>query len=143
MFFRIGVSSGRRNEKDVFAVLIGIVFMFIICHTPRNIMNWYHFITVETIISCRGTEYEPAYWLHFLYKFGELTVILNSSLNFFVYCFVGPTFRKELFRILKIKQRPVNNRGQSTVTKSTRIAYSTRGTTLVLHQIKNRSEEYL
>ena len=88
-------------------ILISIVIVFFVCHTPRNIMNWYEFINIETLIFCRLTHkksFEPPYSLHFLYMFGELTIILNSTLNFFVYCFVGPKFRRQLLQIFGIKK---------------------------------------
>ena len=129
----------------MFIILIAIVLMFIICHTPRNIMNWYEFITVDVILFCKENELEhkPPYWTHISLMLGELTIFLNSSLNFIVYCFVGRKFRRELFQILKFNQTSSSNEIQNEVTRTTGLPYCSQPqeNTLVMNQSKNRSQE--
>ena len=114
--------------------------MFLICHTPRNIMNWYEFITVDVIVFCNISEqkHEPPYWTHILFMLGGLTIFLNSSLNFIVYCFVGRKFRRELFQIFKFNQTSSSNEIQNEVTRTTGLPYCAQSqeNTLVMHQSK-------
>ena len=65
-------------------------------------MNWYEFINVNQMVDCQlaNRRFEPPYWLHLVYNFGEFTIVLNSSSNFFVYYLAGPNFRGELFQII-------------------------------------------
>ena len=101
-YFRFG-SRGERGggENYTSIILIGIVVIFFICHTPRNIMNWYDFISVESALFCQANNksHFPPYWIYFLFMLGESLVVLNSSINFFLYYFVGQKFRRELFQI--------------------------------------------
>ena len=115
LFNRLGSRIGNRREKKekdaAFTILIGIVLMFLICHAPRNIMNWFEFIKVDLIISCQITngKYYPPYWLQCLYMFGELAIVFNSCLNFVVYFLIGSNFRRELYKILRLEHRKSNS----------------------------------
>ena len=84
-YFRFG-SRGERGggENYTSIILIGIVVIFFICHTPRNIMNWYDFISVESALFCQANKksHFPPYWIYFLFMLGESLVVLNSSINF-------------------------------------------------------------
>ena len=45
----------------------------------------------------------PESWAQVLFPISNLMMIVNSSVNFIVYCFVGHTFRRELCRTLGLR----------------------------------------
>ena len=104
-YFRFG-SRGERGggENYTSIILIGIVVIFFICHTPRNIMNWYDFISVESALFCQANKksHFPPYWIYFLFMLGESLVVLNSSINFFLYYFVGQNSEENYFNFLEM-----------------------------------------
>jgi hypothetical protein len=48
---------------------------------------------VDKIMGCRPFAWWPAHEMQILVFFSHLLMILNSSVNFVVYCLVGHTFR--------------------------------------------------
>ena len=84
------------------AVLLCICFVFFFCHAPRVVSNVIEFWNRDKIIECHNARLHlhPDKFTHALRYISDIATILNSSLNFFVYCFVGHTFRRELCRTL-------------------------------------------
>jgi hypothetical protein len=60
---------------------------------PRIILDIYEFSNVDKIMGCRPFAWWPAHEMQILVFFSHLLMILNSSVNFVVYCLVGHTFR--------------------------------------------------
>jgi len=99
------------KEVNMYFVLLSIVIIFICCNTPRTIIDIYEFYHLEDIVTCNELykRYEanhtflPKRWIECLTHISHCSQILNSSLNFLVYCFVGHNFRKQLLLSLGIK----------------------------------------
>eukprot|EP00095_Tigriopus_kingsejongensis_P000754 snap_masked-scaffold273_size229271-processed-gene-1.12 protein:Tk00754 transcript:snap_masked-scaffold273_size229271-processed-gene-1.12-mRNA-1 annotation:"fmrfamide receptor" len=95
---RSASAQKKANETQQAVVLFIIVLLFFICHTPRFVLNVHEFLTLESLrISieqdCNGVSLWALIWAsvsHFL-------MTLNSSVNFFIYCFMCATFRRILF----------------------------------------------
>ena len=81
------------NSQSI--ILFAIVFVFIICHTLRILLNVedliYHETRIEEIE--KGCKYGTRYWALLAIPFSELLLRLNSSLNFFIYCAFNKSFR--------------------------------------------------
>ena len=102
IFFRFGSARRQRKEINLSAVLLCICFVFFFCHAPRVVSNVIEFWNRDKVIKCdeMGLHFHPDKFTHALMYISDIATILNSSLNFFVYCFVGHTFRRELCRTL-------------------------------------------
>ena len=107
-------NSARRQRKEInlTLVLLCIVFIFFCCHAARIILDVHEFLNVDKVIACQQLHKctkKPFLWLpnsffFFLPKVSHLMQILNSSTNFIVYCLVGHTFRRELYRTFGIRR---------------------------------------
>ena len=107
-------NSARRQRKEInlTLVLLCIVFIFFCCHAARIILDVHEFLNVDKVIACQQLHKctkKPFIWLpnsffFFLPKVSHLMQILNSSTNFIVYCLVGHTFRRELYRTFGIRR---------------------------------------
>jgi len=103
------------KELNMFLVLLCIVVTFICCNTPRVIVDIWEFSHVESIVHCNEEFHQdasphpflPTKWIICLTHISHFTGILNSSLNFLIYCFVGHNFRKEFLHLLGLRAKPV------------------------------------
>ena len=87
-------NSSSHNEVNLATVLICIVIMFLLCHSPRLVIN-----VAELIISRSYSECEhwmPPAWFLCLSSFMHWLLIVNSSSNFLIYCFMGRKFKQVL-----------------------------------------------
>ena len=102
---RFGSARRLRKEINLCLILLCIVFVFFICHASRIFLDVFEFSNLESIIRCAGPRsvWHPGTWLQALPYVSHLMMILNSSINFIVYCLVGHTFRRELCRTLGIR----------------------------------------
>lgn len=79
------------------AVLFFIVVAFLVCNVPRIVLNCYEVFTVESFRANVDNEcYRLPMWVMTTTLLSLLLMIVNSSINFFVYCLVNATFRQEL-----------------------------------------------
>ena len=99
------------KEVNMFMVLLSIVIIFICCSTPRTIIDIWEFYHLEAIVTCKDLYMEgeslhlflPERWIECLTHVSHFTTILNSSINFLVYCLVGHNFRKQLLVSLGLR----------------------------------------
>ena len=118
--FRNNRGSAQRsnNSQHVNLVLFSIIAVFMVCHFVRIPAVFYHDyidkwadecskIFTETKIACvwnlqmNETRSIQAYypdWLKKTTSLGHLLVIVNSSVNFIIYCLVAPPWRRALLR---------------------------------------------
>ena len=118
IYFRIFRNGGQihgtqrqKNQRTATNIFFAIVIMFLVCHLPRTI-----FLSYESPLR---VVYKCPYHLHDLFPFwiqivklvGELTVTINSSLNFFIYFFSGTKFRSELYKYFrKVTLKSISDR---------------------------------
>lgn len=122
---RFGSARRQRKEINLSAVLLCICFVFFFCHAPRVVSNVIEFWNRDKVIKCdeMGLHFHPDKFTHALMYISDIATILNSSLNFFVYCFVGHTFRRELCRTLGFQTRGL--RGDNMVSRrSSKLEYT-------------------
>ncbi|TRY69570.1 hypothetical protein TCAL_07634 [Tigriopus californicus] len=127
-----GVSNQRRqtvqqkNENGLAIILVGIVLVFMVCHASRFFLAFYHVSVSETTQRClesepRNADSEPPEWLYIVSAINHLMLMINSSVNFLIYCAVGSRFRNALTCRLSnrsssrytMTMRPQNNPTQS------------------------------
>jgi len=97
-------SSGATAEKNLAFVLFGIVLVFLVCHTCRLITSCFEASMLESIIMCNqiAEKQNITLWpsvpvfLYIITPLSHLLLMINSSVNFLIYCAVGSRFRTAL-----------------------------------------------
>ena len=91
------VNEKRRSFEDNLAkIFLGFVFVFLICHTPRLFLNIHELIVMEEAMKCQSLRQEPfSLWSLLLINVSHFLLVLNSSTNILVYCFMSSKFRDE------------------------------------------------
>jgi len=104
---RFGNNRRWRTELNLFIILLCIVITFLCCHTPRIIIDMWEFSNLYSIAECIGLRkvypnhnFLPPTWISCLSHVSHTMNILNSSVSFIIYSFVGHTFRKEFFSLI-------------------------------------------
>lgn len=91
--------SNEENRQSL--VLFGVVILFLVCNVPRIVLNTYEVFTVNIFKKNVDNEcYRLPLWVMITNSLSLILMTMNSSTNFFVYCFLNPSFRKEFFRRL-------------------------------------------
>ena len=79
---RSSLSSSKKNEIALAKVSMAIVLIFIICHSVRWIPNVYELVRIV-----RGQKEDWPVWIESLTNISHFLTTLNSSANFYIYCF--------------------------------------------------------
>ena len=91
-------STRKNQENDLARVLIGIVFIFIVCHSLRVLTDIYEMINISSIIACHNAgRIGVSSWLIQLHYFSKLMISTNASISMFIYCLINKGFRRKLF----------------------------------------------
>jgi len=94
-------TSSDRREQYLTYLLVSIVAVFLFCHSLKFFLVFYKELDVARTLrnlDC-GWESFPT-WMFILKPVSHLLLVLNSSLNFLIYCFVGARFRVQFRRAL-------------------------------------------
>jgi len=87
VFSAIQARKSTCRDASYSNILLLIVLVFILCHSPRLFLNFY-----ELVLDHCG----PPIWFEVLSVMSNCLVTLNSALNFFIYCLAGAKFRQGL-----------------------------------------------
>ena len=62
------------------------------------------FNLITDIYRCKqiGSYFQPSDTIWFITYLSHLTMIINSSINFIIYCIIGKRFRKEMFQCFNL-----------------------------------------
>ncbi|XP_059148700.1 FMRFamide receptor-like [Physella acuta] len=82
----------QSRENNVTIMLVSVVIVFIICQVPALIYNMAYAIDTAKVESSAG-------WI-VLSSFRNFLVMLNSAVNFILYCALGQKFRRTFVRTL-------------------------------------------
>ena len=85
-------------------ILIGIVIVFSSSHFLRLFLQCYHHIAANNYRECVNNgvkQKEIPYWLWPLTAINHTLLVLNSSINFLLYCWLGSSFRSSLIKETK------------------------------------------
>merc|ERR1712096_2486 len=90
-------------------ILLCTVTMFLICHSPRLFLSVYEAAMINSILHCQSKRLgiTPIWYLYAMASV-QLLQVINTSLNFPIYWFVG-NFREtfiNLFRLNKFRTNP-------------------------------------
>ena len=100
---RLSSSTKLAFEVSMARVMITIVIIFIIFNIPRMFLSLYEVSTIPNILDCYERQC-PYYisskrWL--LDSIIRFLVMLNSSINLIIHCFMGSSFRRTLKELIK------------------------------------------
>ena len=96
----------QQKENDLARVLIGIIVLFIVCHTFRVIIEIDDMLTAKTLAVCNQLHLPPySTWSVILDPLSELMMVVNSSSNMVIYCCLNSAFRKLIFPCVENTQR--------------------------------------
>jgi len=90
--------SLENHQKSKTNILFAVVVFSLICNLPRVIYKSLYYFGSD------GDEFREKWW--FIVPIKKLTMMLNSSINFVIYCLLGKKFRKELCRLTKKLKKP-------------------------------------
>ncbi|TRY96438.1 hypothetical protein DNTS_021464 [Danionella cerebrum] len=89
--FRLrGYSTGKTT-----AILLAITSVFAVLWAPRTLMILYHLYTVQPVMP------GSAKLLHLVTDVANMLALLNTGVNFFLYCFISKRFRRMAATVLK------------------------------------------
>ena len=98
-------SPDYQNGDNSSQILIGIVALFSSCHSLRFFLQFYHHIATNNYRQCvhNGVELKsiPS-WLWPINAINHTCLVLNSSVNFLLYCWLGSKFRSSLVKEVKM-----------------------------------------
>eukprot|EP00092_Neocalanus_flemingeri_P041970 GFUD01045715.1.p1 GENE.GFUD01045715.1~~GFUD01045715.1.p1 ORF type:complete len:266 (+),score=78.40 GFUD01045715.1:95-892(+) len=113
---------GPRQASADHATLLMVVLTFLLCHSLRFVAKLYQVIILDeyldekrvAICTHAGRHPIPALWFC-VANLNHVLMVLNSSLNFYIYCVVGKRFRVELFSFLRSAFVKVGGRPRTAV----------------------------
>ena len=84
------------REKRLSKVLLGIVVVFNVCHTPRIVWYIYNAYNYKSIAYC-PIQYPnttgQSSWIYVLGLIYDLFLVINASVNTIVYCAINERFK--------------------------------------------------
>jgi len=104
---RFGSKRRFLKELNFFFIMLVIVIVFILCHTPRIVVDTWEFSHLKYIKQCPeelNRPFLPSIWIECLTHVSHVLSIFNSSVNFIIYCFIGHGFRREFFRMVGLSK---------------------------------------
>jgi len=72
----------KRRNRSITLVLVGIIALFLVCHTGEVAVSIYE---LTDVLDGDGRSEFPA-WASALMQINHLLIVMNSSLNFVIYC---------------------------------------------------------
>ena len=103
--------ESSRSANASFITLAAIVVLYIVCNTPRlliNMMEYLGYLDLEDI-NCHNIHLS---WVELFLRVSDLLPVINSAVNFVIYFFVSKTFKKVLlvkFRLVKVRPNIVTD----------------------------------
>ena len=82
-----GVSGNLRGERSITVVMVTVVLVFLVCHTPDRVCQ---------ILRNHYTDHSCPTVMFYVSNFCNLLIILSSSTNFIIYYILRPSFRQIL-----------------------------------------------
>ena len=71
----------RRRNRSITLVLVGIIALFLVCHTGEVALSIYE---LADVLDGKRSAFPE--WANHLLQVNHLLIVMNSSLNFVIYC---------------------------------------------------------
>lgn len=97
----IAVNESRRKKEDNMAVIfMGFILVFLVCHLPRLLLNIHELATIRHAMECQEAGEKPfPLWSQIAISISHVLLVVNSSTNIFIYCFLSSKFRAECAKL--------------------------------------------
>ncbi len=91
----------RRAEDNLAKVFMGFILVFLLCHSPRILLDIHELLTLDAANVCRkaGLKGFPA-WSLVAVQSSHVLLVLNSATNILVYCGLSSKFRDEFCQVV-------------------------------------------
>jgi len=96
----VSLNDGGSSEDDITRMLIVVVLVFVICQTPALITQLLIVLLSQDAKACPSPFF-------FYERISDLLVVVNSSVNFIIYCFCSGTFRQIVLTVFCRRAAPV------------------------------------
>ena len=96
-------TSCSNTDRNKTFVLFSISILFAISHSLRVVLNVDEFVYLMAKMTNNQICTSSRIWTKYVGPFNQLFIILNSSLNFFIYVFFDGRFQQVLRKIVKTK----------------------------------------
>ncbi len=81
---------------------MGYILVFLVCHSPRLMLNIYELFTIRHAVLCQENGHDPfPAWSLLLMCFSHFLLILNSSINILIYSLLSSKFREEMGKLFR------------------------------------------
>ena len=94
----------RRKADDKLAVIfLVIISSFIFCHFPRVAMDVHEIITLVDSNICAENNMPNTFpsWTFVIIFISNFCLVINATLNMYIYCLMSENFRLEVFEVLQ------------------------------------------
>ena len=95
------MDKNYEGRKRMTRILFGIVGVFMVCHTPCVVWKILWHLGCIGCTAKEDSEFKRKWF--FITPIKKLFLIMNSSLNFIIYCIMGSKFRVEFYRLICLK----------------------------------------
>jgi len=87
----------RKHEDHLAMIFLGFIFVFLLCHLPRILLDIHELVTREHYIACRQFHHNdfPAY-ISISIFISHVMLVISSATNLLIYCSLSSTYRKEV-----------------------------------------------
>ncbi len=104
-------SRDNSQQAQLTAVLLAVAIAFVVIRLPYTIL---FNINAEKTYLWPNLGVWASFWIYASNSVAQWLAVLNYSINFFLYCLCGTTFRNELTRIYRCR-RPHHSMAASTI----------------------------
>ncbi len=94
------ISSHQRRDDAMAMLFFIIIFFFVLCHSGKFVLNFYE---ISQVFYDEEDKRWPL-WAFLLTRVNHFLLVINSSVNFFIYCFRDAKFRDTLIKLLGLKR---------------------------------------
>ncbi|XP_059098618.1 FMRFamide peptide receptor frpr-18-like [Tigriopus californicus] len=92
----------RRQEDNLAIVFMGIVLVFLICHSPRLILSMHEMMIIHDAMKCQAQRLHPFHaWTLITMCVSHLLLVINSSINMILYIFLNESFRRHFVGMVR------------------------------------------
>ena len=102
-----GADVIKKKQEKSSAVLIAIIIVFLVCHMYRLFIWIFNLALPEKAVLSHfykcfdAGKYHVPVAMYFFVHLHHLFLVVNSSINFVIYCIMGRQFRKQLKRMAR------------------------------------------
>ena len=94
---RPGQNNRQKTEDKTAIIFFCITLLFIICHSPRLILDINELFNLKNTNQCFAANMPHVpLWIFIMMHVSHFCLVLNATLNMVVYGFLCPNFQKEL-----------------------------------------------